>query len=109
MSASNATTWAMPVIKSQLIAIATQLKTTITTLAPTLVGAALPLAAGEVEALLEALAELESIVFNIKTTLSATLSTVKAGKLPSPIWQVSSCEASVLTDHVHRRQRIDPT
>lgn len=80
MSASNATAFAIPVIKSHLRNMATQINATVIGMAPALVGVALPLSASEAEALLSALAEVESLVFNIKSTLSATVSTIKSGK-----------------------------
>ncbi|PMD13536.1 hypothetical protein NA56DRAFT_420296 [Hyaloscypha hepaticicola] len=63
MSASNATTLAAPMIKSALTNVATKMNNTITSMAPA-------------QALLSALADMESMVFNIKTTLSTTMATV---------------------------------
>jgi hypothetical protein len=83
MSASNATAFAVPVIKTCLTNMATQINTTTINMAPALVGTAVPLTADEAQALLSSLADLESVVFNIKSTLSITVSTVKAGKLLS--------------------------
>jgi hypothetical protein len=83
MSASNATALAAPMIKSALTNMATKMNSTITSLAPALVGSAMPLTAAEAQALLSALADMESMVFNIKTTLSTTMATVHGGKLCS--------------------------
>ena len=83
MSASNATAFAVPVIRNSLTNMATQINTTTINMAPALVGTTVHLTADEAQALLSSLADLESIVFNIKSTLSTTVSTVKAGKLLS--------------------------
>ncbi|KAE9380708.1 hypothetical protein N431DRAFT_134788 [Stipitochalara longipes BDJ] len=79
-SASNVTTYAVPAIKSHLETIATHIHETVITLGPALVGSGEALAVGEAEALLEALADLESLVFSIKSTFSSTLAIVKSGK-----------------------------
>lgn len=81
MSASNATALAAPRIKSALTNVATKMNNTITGMAPALVGSAMPLTASEAQALLSALADMESMVFNIKTTLSTTMATVHGGTL----------------------------
>jgi hypothetical protein len=81
MSASNATALAAPMIKNALTNMATKMNNTITSMGPALVGSAMPLSAAEAQALLSALADMESMVFNIKTTLSTTMATVHGGKL----------------------------
>lgn len=84
MSVSTVTTTVVPEIKSHLEAIATYLHSTVESLAPALVVSVLSLTADEAQALHAALADLETIVFNLKTTLSSTLATVKSGQRPLP-------------------------
>jgi hypothetical protein len=97
MSASNATALTAPMIKSALTNMATKMNNTITSLAPALVGSAMPLTASEAQALLSALADMESMVFNIKTTLSTTMATVHGGKLCSAAENIQ-CASFMLTN-----------
>jgi hypothetical protein len=107
MSASDAASYDIPVIKNSLANIATHMKAATTDLAPALVGAVIALTAEEEQALLCALNELEGIIYNLKSILSAILSTIGAGKLFSPYsYLFEICKVSLLTT-LFRRQGVD--
>ncbi|PMD65512.1 uncharacterized protein K444DRAFT_659724 [Hyaloscypha bicolor E] len=79
MSAKNAASYDIPVIKNSLANIATHMKAATTGMAPALVAAATYLTAEETQSLLCALNEIEGIVFNLKSALSTILSNIEAG------------------------------
>jgi hypothetical protein len=64
-----------------LVNIATSLNTTVLTVAPVVTGAVVPLAVGEVEALVGALGDIKNIVSDIESTLLSTVGSLVAGKL----------------------------
>ncbi|KAH8789793.1 hypothetical protein BGZ57DRAFT_89220 [Hyaloscypha finlandica] len=78
MSASDAPSYDIPVIKKSLANIATHMKTATTGMAPALVGSTIALTAEEAQAILCALNEIEALVYNIKLALSSLLSTIGA-------------------------------
>jgi hypothetical protein len=98
MSAKNAASYDIPVIKNSLANIATHMKAATTGMAPALVAAATYLTAEETQSLLCALNEIEGIVFNLKSALSTILSNIEAGKLFSPSsYLFEICKVSLLT------------
>ena len=78
-------------MESSLISIAVALNNTVLTIVPAVTGTVIPLAVDEVEALITALSDIHSIVSSIETTLMSTISTVKAGELPSQSHSNKSC------------------
>lgn len=64
-----------------MVNIATSLNTTVLTVAPVVTGAVVPLAVGEVEALVGALGDIKNIVSDIESTLLSTVGSLVAGKL----------------------------
>jgi len=106
MSASDAPSYDIPIIKKSLANIATHMKAATTGMAPALVGSTIALTAEEAQALLCALNEIEAIVYNIKLALSSLLSTIGAGKLFSPSYLFEICKVSLLTT-LFRRQVVD--
>ena len=78
-------------MESSLVSIAVALNNTVLTIVPAVTGTVIPLAVDEVEALITALSDIHSIVSSIETTLMSTISTVKAGELPSQSHSNKSC------------------
>ena len=106
MSASDAPSYDIPVIKKTLANIATHMKAATTGMAPALVGSTIAPTAEEAQALLCALNEIEALVYNIKLALSSLLSTIGVGKLFSPSYLFEICKVSLLTT-LFRRQGVD--
>ena len=95
---TDVTTTVVPEIQSHLETIATQINSTVATIAPALVGSTVSLTAEEAQALLSALADLESLVFSIKTTLSSTIASLESSKLSLPFDHTFFYKVTMLTE-----------
>jgi hypothetical protein len=77
---SDVTASVGPTVMASLQKIAVSLQSTIQSVVPSVTGTVVPLAAGEAEALIASLTDMQSMVSDIDSTLKSTVSGVTSGK-----------------------------
>lgn len=77
---SDVTASVGPTVMASLQKIAVSLQTAIQSVVPSVTGTVVPLTAGEAEALIASLTDMQSMVSDIDSTLKSTVSGVTSGK-----------------------------
>lgn len=80
--ASDVNSSIVPTVQSSLVNIVGAVNGTLSTVVPSVVGLVLPLAVGEVEAVISLVGEVEGLVTDIKTVLTNLVGSVESGMEP---------------------------